>query len=655
MSENFPQNGNDLAEPIGEITPLFADFESFYSQDYTLQKLDPASYILDPRFEAICLGVANLTDPPTLIDGPEIPHFIKTLKEHRRHRRKPICMVSHNAQFDMAIMSWRYDFHPDLIIDTMSMSRTVLGPLLRSHSLASVADFLGLPGKGSMVKDVKGMTRADIIACGLWKKEVEYCLHDTWLCREIYKTLFQNMPADEFVLHDILTRCTTEPVLRVDRPMLQVHLETVLQQKATVLATVESMGIGKAHLMSNPKLADVLRSLGVEPPKKISPQTDEETYAFARTDEEFTDLLEHPNQMVRAVVEARLETKSTIEETRTRRFLAISNLEFPDKGDCIMPMPVIIGGAHTHRVSGGWDLNVQNMGRGSTLRDAIHAEDGYQLLVVDSKQIECRDCAWFCDQTDLLQEFREGQDVYCNFANVIFDRKITKENKPERFIGKTGRLQLGYSSGWVKFQNTVRVNSIKEMGTPMLLADWQAQDIVNKYRASHRAITWMWKVLDNMLGLMAHNLPQYGEGNGETIKCVTFYRNLMIGPTGLAIHFPDLHWKDDPLSPFGGSWWFRDGKRWRRTYGASLLETICQHVARCIVFGAAVRLRNPMASLRSRLVHSAHDELVYMVPVENIETAKIWAQTEMNRPPSFAPDMPLDCDIGVAHRYGEAK
>lgn len=650
MIEKFPQNEYDVPASDWDVTPLFCDFESFYSQTYTLTKMDPASYILDPLFEAICLGVANMEDQPTLIDGPIIPEFITGLK-HRKIRdpKIKIAMVSHNAQFDMAIMAWRYDFHPDLIIDTMAMSRTVLGPLLSSHSLASVAQWFGLPAKGSLVKDVKGLTRADIIACGLWDREVEYCLHDVTLCREIYKRLLGQMPAEEFILHDTLTRCTTEPMLRIDRTMLEAHLQTVLQQKQTVLATVEQMGIGKAHLMSNPKLADVLRSLGVEPPTKISPQTQEKTYAFARTDEEFTDLLEHANPLVRSVVEARLETKSTIEETRTRRFIGISNLQFPGKGDGLMPMPVIIGAAHTHRVGGGWDLNVQNMGRGSKLREAIYAPDGYILLVVDSKQIEARLCAWFCDQLDLLEEFRRGEDVYANFACTVFGRKITAADKPERFVGKTGILQLGYASGPVKFGNTVRILSAKA-GMPILLSDLQAQDIVNKYRARMRRITLMWRALDQILVMMANALPSYGEGEGYELKCVSFYHNLMVGPTGLPVHFPNLHYEEED-----GSWWFRDGKRQRRTYGASLLETICQHTARCIVMGAAVRLRNPMAGLGARLVHSAHDELVYAVPIQNVEAAKIWAQTEMNRPPAWAPTLPLDCDIGVAHRYGDAK
>ncbi len=636
---------------MNDGSPIFLDAETFYSSAYTLTKVSPAEYILDERFEAICLGVASLDDDPFIVDGPDIPHFIKRLKAAQQAGQQ-IATCSHNSQFDAAILSWRYDFHADLLVDTMAMSRTVLGPLLTSHSLASVAEWFGLPAKGSLVKDVKGMTRADIIACGLWDKEVEYCLHDVTLCREIYKRLLNHMPKDELLLHDILTRCTTEPLLRVDRAMLEDHLQAVLLQKQLVLSQVEQMGIGKAHLMSNQKLADVLRSLGVEPPTKISPTTQEETYAFARTDEEFTDLLEHPNVLVRSVVEARLETKSTIEETRTRRFINISNLQFPNLGDCIMPMPVIIGAAHTHRVGGGWDLNVQNMGRGSKLRDAIHAPDGYVLLVVDSKQIECRLGAWFCDQTDLLDEFRRGEDVYANFAGIIFGQQITSQNKPERFVGKTAVLQLGYASGAVKFQNTVRVLSTKA-GMPILLSDLQSQDIVAKYRQRMSRITAMWRVLDRILIMMADALPSYGHGEATGIKCMDFFRHLMVGPSGLMIHFPQLNYRQEEEG--GGSWWFRDGKRWRRTYGASLLETICQHTARCIVMSAAVRLRYPMAGLGARLCHSAHDELVYLVPVQNVEAAKIWAQTEMNRPPLWAPELPLDCDVTTGFRYGDAK
>ena len=635
-----------VATMTNDLIPLVLDFETFYSTTYSLTRMSPAEYILDPQFEAICLGVANLTDMPALVDGPEIPYFIKQL----RSTGKRIAMISHNAQFDMAILQWRYDYSPDLIIDTIALSRTVLGPTVSSHSLDNLAKFYDLPSKGSMVKDVKGMTRADIKASGLWKREVEYCLHDTWLCRELYRRLLHRVNADELLLHDMLTRCCTQPLLKLDMDVLREHKQLLANKKAETLAKLEIMGIGKSHLMSNNKFADVLRSVGIEPPTKISVQTGQPTFAFSKQDEEFTDLLEHPDELVRTLVEARLETKSTIETTRTDRFIKIGELDFGNSGGYgTMPMPVVIGAAHTHRVGGGWDLNVQNMGRGSRLRDAITAQDGHTLLVVDSKQIEARFSAWFCGQDDLTEQFRNGEDVYSNFACDIFGYEVTKQQVPERFVGKTGILQLGYACGWLKFQSTVR-NLSKFTDHPVELTDEQAAMVVQTYRRRMHRFPATWRELDHVLSIM-YSLPEETSGLEPLVKkCVFFYKDVMYGPTGLPVRFPNLHYNEED-----GSWWFKDGKYERRTYGASVLETVAQHCSRCIVMGAAVRLRLPMAGLGARLVHTAHDELVFHVPIQHIEPAKMWAQLEMNRPPSWAPDLPLDCDIGVAPRYGDCK
>ena len=91
-----------------------------------------------------------------------------------------------------------------------------------------MARYFGLPAKGTVIKDVKGMTRADIIAYGLWDRLVEYCLHDTCLCREIFDKMLDCISRDELILHDLLTRCTVEPVLCVDRPMLEQHYAEVV-------------------------------------------------------------------------------------------------------------------------------------------------------------------------------------------------------------------------------------------------------------------------------------------------------------------------------------------------------------------------------------------------------------------------------------------
>ena len=64
--------------------------------------------------------------------------------------------------------------------------------------------------------------------------------------------------------------------------------------------------------------------MGVEPPTKLSPATGKETWAFAKSDEGFKALADYPDERVQALVAARLGTKSTLEETRTERFIGIA-------------------------------------------------------------------------------------------------------------------------------------------------------------------------------------------------------------------------------------------------------------------------------------------------------------------------------------------
>ena len=98
------------------------------------------------------------------------------------------------------------------------------------------------------------------------------------------------------------------------------------------------------------------------------------------------ELAEHPDERVQAIVAARLGTKSTLEETRTERFIAISK-----RGR--MPVPLRYYAAHTGRWGGDDKLNLQNLPRKSLLKEAIVAPDGYVLIDADSSQIEARTVA----------------------------------------------------------------------------------------------------------------------------------------------------------------------------------------------------------------------------------------------------------------------
>jgi DNA polymerase len=615
----------------------FVDFETFYSTEYSLARLDNPSYILDPRFEAICLGVyKGLEGEGEIIDGPDIPRFLSSLPPR-------VAMGSHNALFDMSILSWRYNYVPTLIVDTLSMARTLLRHKLRRMGLGAIAEFFGLK-KGDYLANVKGMSRADIIANGMWPGFTEYCLHDAWLCREIFKRLIPELPHEELILQDIVARTAVQPALRLDMDVLATNLTTVQYDKQILFMKAMFAGLrDKGQLMSNPQFAELLKSLDVDPPMTVSKTTGLRTFSFSKSNPEFLQLLDHDDARVSTLVEARLSFKTTIEETRTERMLNIGRLEFPHHGGTgVMPIPLIVGAAHTHRLGGGWRLNPQNWKRGGRIRQSIKAPPGFKIVTVDKRQIEARMNAWFCGEEELVEQFRRDLDVYSLFASDIYGYHVDKVLHPiPRFVGKTSILQLGYQAWWPRFQASVWLQSYDGINDPVTLSDDEAREIVTKYRKKYWRIANMWKWLPQRFGALAGVEPPFEHGP------IRFEKGKVVGPSGLCLYYENLR--------FDGEWWFDFGGGAHKLYGGKFLENIIQFLSRVDTMQGAVRLKKPLDTYSTRMVHSSHDELVYLVPEQHVEPVKALVKLEMTRVPTWATGLPLAVDIGVGDTYGEAK
>jgi len=622
---------------------LYWDCETFYSTEYSLTRMDPPSYILDPRFEMIMAGYAFDESPVRNLAPHEIPYFLKTLDAGE------IAMVSHNAQFDASILSWRYDWRPRLIIDTLSISRTVLANKLRNHTLAAVAEHLGFPPKlVNIVREVKGMTRADIIANGMMEEYELYNSHDVDLCRQIFNKLAPDLPDEEFLVHDLVLRMAVDPVLHADVTVLAQYGEEVRARKEQTLARAMLLGIeSEKDLMSNDKLAKVLMAFGITPPRKLSPATGVMTWAFAKTDEAFQALREHENPYVRDIVEARLKYKSTIEETRTARLLNIGSLGFPHHGEHVLPIALRIAGARTHRLSGDWKCNFQNLGRESTIRNAVMAPPGHMLVKADAAQIEARFLAWYCGQEDLLEQFRQGLDVYALFASRLFGYTVTKEtHKRERFLGKTGVLGCGYQCGPDKFAAMVKSLSVLTFGGVIELTVEEAVSFVALYRQINDRISWKWNWLNTVaLPFMANHRNR---DTGATMPDgpVTFGHNEVTGPSNLKMFYPSLEKRS------GGEWTYIDVGEFNKIYGGKLIENIIQHLARVFIMQVALRMVPHTEELRARLVLQSHDELVYCVPTEQVEILKGLLRHEMTTPSSWCSAIPLATEVKVGPNYG---
>jgi hypothetical protein len=400
---------------LSDIVTL--DFETYYAKDYSLslKKYNTSSYVRDPQFYAQCLGIKDGTKK-TVWYRPE--QIAEALYKHRVHERPT---MAHNMPFDGLILSHHYKVVPPMYLCTLAMSRGLHGTLSR-NDLDTVSRLYGRGGKvkPQALKKVKGIR---ILPDELLIQLAEYMCGDTEECAAIGKIQLKVFPTDELELIDWTVRQFCDPVLRLDKKLVQEELEDEISGKAAkrrralLVASFDGVLDGiddklsadekfQRMLQSNDKLAAALESLGVDPPVKMSNSTGELTYAFAKNDLGFQELLDHDDDRVVALVEARLATKSTIGETRALRML-----EFVG-----MPMPIAYNycGAHTTRWSGANKVNAQNFARivrdgagkilpeTGRLRRSIMAPPNHVLVVSDSAQIEARTLAWLAGQDDIV-------------------------------------------------------------------------------------------------------------------------------------------------------------------------------------------------------------------------------------------------------------
>jgi hypothetical protein len=369
-------------------------------------------------FKAFGVGYKWLDEDLTYwVTHDDIPAWISSIDWEN------VNVLAHNAQFDVSILCWVYGARPAFILDSLSMARALRGVEV-GNSLATLAEYYGLPPKGQAVHSTNGLAE---ITYEIEQELAVYCEHDVELCAQIFRNLMGEVdggfPNDELKLIDMTLKMFVFPTLELDKEILQNAIEDERTKREALL---QKIGIEESSLASNDKFAVILETLGVSPPKKISKTTNKETFAFAKNDALFQALLNSDNEDVALLCEARLKVKSTLERTRAQRFADIAQ-----RGT--LPVPLNYYGAHTGRwsASKGSGLNLQNLKRNSFLRKAIKAPKGYTLVVCDLSQIEPRVLAYLADYQALLDIFNSGQDAYSAFGAQMFGiPNLSKETHP---------------------------------------------------------------------------------------------------------------------------------------------------------------------------------------------------------------------------------
>jgi DNA polymerase len=321
-----------------------------------------------------------------------------------------------------------------------------------------------------------------------------------------------------------------------------------------------------------------------------------------------------------------------------------------------MPVPLRYSGAHTHRLSGDWGLNLQNLPRGGSLRYALKAPPGHQVVTCDSAQIEARMVAWFCEQENLVDQFARGEDVYSTFAASVFGKPVNKKEHPdERFLGKTAVLGLGFGMGATKFQKTVQTQSKNQLGKEIILTDVQAHRIVNVYRDLYPNVKDMWTTLNGKIQTLTDRRTSefIGPVTDSAAGVIYLTHEKITLPSQLSLHYHKLR---QIVSDRGNEWVYDYGRiKDKRLFGGKVLENIIQALARIIVMNAAVALRKPLDALGVQLSGQVHDELIYIVPDEYVDFVKALVLKEMCVCPRWALGLPLAAEVSSGPTYGDAK
>ena len=609
---------------------LTVDFETYYDKDYSLSKMQTDAYINDAQFEIIGVAVVKNEEPAMWFSGSDT-ETIGWL--HSNFDWENSAVRCQNTLFDGYILTQHCGIKPKLWMDTLCQGRMLL-PYLTSHSLANLVKQYNLPDKGAAVVKALGKRRNDFNPMELTEYG-EYCKHDAWLCKELGKKFDPFTPPLAMKLIDMTVRMFTEPMLIGDQAKMKQLYDDEVKRKADLLLRAET---NREIIMSNDKFAEALLALGVTPPMKQSKANPEkQTYAFAKSDKDFTDLQEHDDPDVQALVAARLGVKTTIAETRALKFL-----ETAKRG----PLPVYLnfwGAKTTGRYSGGNSINWQNVparGPSAGLRQALLAPAGHTVLVGDSSNIELRTVMALAGQDDVLDKLGAGVDLYCDFASKLFGRTITKADKPERFLGKTAMLGLQYGAGAKRFQEMVRLAKRVDPSVE-LIDENRAHSIVDLYRSVHWKVVQLWKRCNDVI------LPDIA--NGCTMLNVDVNGWFITQWDGFGRPGePGVMYND--LKYDGKDWTYQMGRQRINIHGAKVVENLSQHAAMQIVMWQTARINQ-----RYPVKLSVHDEAVCVVRDDELIEARAYMEECLAMTPKWCRSIPVSCETGVGPSYGEAK
>lgn len=244
---------------------------------------------------------------------------------------------------------------------------------------------------------------------------------------------------------------------------------------------------------------------------------------------------------------------------------------------------------------------------GRQIRRAFIADPSYLLLTADYSQIELRILARITGEKRLVEAFQRGEDIHTITAASLFHVPVSQVTPEQRRLAKTVVYAILYG------QSAFGLAQVTGMSNA------EASEFIKRY---HETFPEVRRYVDATLN------QAYKQG----------YVNTLFGRKRF---LPDLRTLSGPE---------------RQALEREAINMPIQGTNADVIKIAMIRIHQALQErgLNARMILQVHDELVFEVPVEELETTRRLVRTIMEDIPEITEKVPLKVETKVGRNWYEA-
>ena len=523
--------------------------------------------------------------------------LLKPLFENAESRK-----IAHNYKFDYLILKRAGFTIKGDIFDTMVAAYLIdANQRLKMDSLAKkYLNYEPVPIESLIGKGKKQKSMADIP----YKEILNYACEDADITYRLYELFAEELKEDELLnIADNLEFPLIEVLGDMEEKGVKIDVEMLESFSDDLNSDIEKIEkeifekTGEEFNLNSPKqLGEVLFDKMEIPAGK---KTKTGQYS---TSEAVLSKLANEYEVPALVLDYR-----SLSKLKSTYVDALPKLVHPETGRIHTDFNQTV--AATGRLSSS-NPNLQNIPirtkRGREIRKAFVPADGYQLLAADYSQVELRVIASISGDENMIEAFKNGEDIHARTAKEIFNLDSIDEVTPNQ-RRKAKEVNFGIPYGVSAYGLASRLG----------ISNSEGKDMIDQY-------------FERFPGIKT-----YIDETVEFAKENEYVSTLM----GRRRYIPDIKSKNWNVRGFA-----------ERT----AINMPIQGTAADIIKLAMIQIHKFLLdeNLKSRMLLQVHDELIFEIHDDEIESVPATIKEMMES--AYELEVPLNVDMGLAPNWLEA-